>query len=55
MISRNQDFFSGQMQKDLINLMHNPEVKYVSGGHLSTILKADDYIKVIRKFLQKNI
>ena len=55
LILPNQDFFSGQMQKDLINLMHNPEVKYVSGGHLSTILKADDYIKVIRKFLQKNI
>ena len=22
-------------------LMHNPEMKYVSGGHLSTILKVD--------------
>lgn len=55
LILPNQDFFSGQMQKDLINLMHNPEVKYVSGGHLSTILKADDYIKVIREFLNQSI
>ena len=46
---------SGLLAEDLINLMHNPEVKYVTGGHLSTILKADDYIKVIREFLQKNI
>lgn len=36
-------------------LMHNPEMKYVSGGHLSTILKADDYVKAIRSFLQKKI
>lgn len=34
-------------------LMHNPEMKYVSGGHLSTILKADDYVKAIRSSLQK--
>ena len=46
---------SGLLAEDLINLMHNPEVKYVTGGHLSTILKADDYIQVIREFLQKNI
>lgn len=51
LILPDQDFFSGDMQKNLIHLMHNPEVKYVSGGHLSTILKADDYIQVIRSFL----
>lgn len=50
----NQDFFSEEMQKSLILLMHNPEIKYVSGGHLSTILKADDYIQMIREFLKKN-
>ena len=31
LILPNQDFFSGKMQKDLIQLMHNPEIKYVSG------------------------
>lgn len=35
--------------------MHNPEIKYVTGGHLSTILKADEYVQNIREFLQKNI
>ena len=55
LILPNQDFFSGKMQKNLIELMHNPEIKYVSGGHLSTILKANDYVQAIRSFLQKNI
>ena len=27
------------MQKDLIALMHDPKIAYVSGGHLSTVLK----------------
>ena len=55
LILPNQDLFSGKMQKNLIELMHNPEIKYVSGGHLSTILKANDYVQAIRSFLQKNI
>ena len=42
-----QDFFSGKMQEDLINLMHDPKIAYVSGGHLSTVLRVDDYIGVI--------
>lgn len=54
LILPNQDFFSEEMQKSLILLMHNPEIKYISGGHLSTILKADDYIQMIREFLKKN-
>lgn len=55
LILPDQDFFSGKMQKDLIQLMHGPEIKYVSGGHLSTVLKVDDYVQTIRSFLQKNI
>ena len=51
LILPDQDFFSGKMQKDLIQLMHDPVIQYVSGRHLSTILKADDYVKVIRDFL----
>ena len=46
-----QDFFSGKMQEDLIQLMHKPQIAYVSGGHLSTVLKADGYIRTIRSFL----
>ncbi|MCI6021211.1 MAG: alpha/beta hydrolase [Clostridia bacterium] len=55
LILPNQDFFSGEMQQNLIKLMHNPEIKYVSGGHLSTVLKVDDYVQAIRGFLQKSL
>lgn len=53
LILPDQDFFSGKMQENLIQLMHNPEIQYISGGHLSTIVKADEYAKTIRDFLQK--
>lgn len=52
LILPNQDFFSDKMQEELIRLMHNPRIAYVSGGHLSTMLKADDYIRTIREFLK---
>ena len=51
LILPDQDFFSGKMQQDLIALMHEPQIAYVSGGHLSTVLKVDDYIHAIRIFL----
>ena len=54
LILPDQDFFSGKMQKDLIQLMHNPTIKYVSSGHLSTVLKVEDYVQTIRGFLLKN-
>ncbi len=51
LILPDQDFFSGQMQADLVRLMHDPQIAYVSGGHLSTVLRAEDYIRTIRAFL----
>lgn len=51
LILPDQDFFSGKMQEDLIRLMWEPEIRYVSGGHLSTVLKTEDYIRTIRDFL----
>ena len=51
LILPDQDFFSEKMQEDLIKLMHNPQISYVSGGHLSTVLKTDGYIRTIRSFL----
>lgn len=51
LILPDKDFFSGEMQAELIRLMHNPQVSYVSGGHLSTVLKAEDYVRTIRAFL----
>ena len=53
LILPDQDFFSGEMQQDLIRLMHEPQIAYVSGGHLSTVLRAEDYIRTIRKFLDR--
>ena len=53
LILPDQDFFSGKMQQDLIKLMHNPQICYVSGGHLSTVLKPDVYINAIREFLSR--
>lgn len=51
LILPDQDFFSEAMQRDLIRLMHEPKIAYVSGGHLSTVLKAEDYAQTIRSFL----
>ena len=51
LILPDQDFFSGTMQQDLIRLMHDPKISHVSGGHLSTVLKAEDYIRTIQEFL----
>lgn len=53
LILPDQDFFSGQMQQDLIKLMHDPQIVYVSGGHLGTVLKADAYVKTMGEFLEK--
>lgn len=51
LILPDQDFFSGQMQQDLIQLMQDPQITYVSGGHLGTVLKADSYVHEIDAFL----
>ena len=54
LILPDQDFFSGKMQEDLIRLMHKPQIAYVSGGHLSTVLKTENYIRAIREFLKRS-
>ena len=51
LILPDQDFFSGKMQEDLIRLMHEPKIAYVSGGHLTTVLQAEKFIETIRAFL----
>lgn len=53
LILPDQDFFSGEMQQDLIGLMHQPKIVCVSGGHLGTVLKAEDNLRAIRAFLQE--
>jgi hypothetical protein len=52
LILPDQDFFSGKMQEDLIRLMHGPKTSYVSGGHLSAVLQADDYVRTILDYLK---
>ena len=32
--------------------MQDPQIVYVSGGHLGTVLKAGDYVRGIKKFLE---
>lgn len=51
LILPDKDFFSGKMQQDLIELMHHPQITYISGGHLSTVLKTDAFIQIIRDYL----
>lgn len=41
------------MQRDLIRLMHAPKIVCVSGGHLSTVLKADAFLEEIYAFLRE--
>ena len=45
------DYCSQKMQRDLIRLMHEPRIAYVSGGHLTTVLQAEKFIETIRAFL----
>ncbi len=49
------DFFSKEMQENLTALMHHPRVSYVEGSHLSTILKADTYMRLMDAFFETEI
>lgn len=51
LILPDKDFFSEAQQKNLISLMREPKIKYISGGHLSTVLRAEEYIQEIRPFI----
>ncbi len=42
---------AGPHPRDLIRLMHEPRIAYVSGGHLTTVLQAEKFIETIRAFL----
>lgn len=51
LILPDKDWFSGKKQKSLIELMHEPEIHEIQGGHLSTVLRAEEYITKIKLFL----
>ena len=47
-----EDFFTPELQQNLTALMGKPRMCIVRGGHLSTVLRADEYIQEIRLFLK---
>lgn len=51
LILPDQDFFSGTMQQDLIRLMHDPQIVYVPGRHLATVLEVEAFVRAIQAFL----
>lgn len=53
LILPDKDFFSEEMQRNLIALMYDPRIKYISGGHLSTVFRAEEYMQEIRSFLRE--
>lgn len=42
------------MQKDLTDMMPSPVICHMTGGHIATIMKVPEYVKLIKDFL-KNI
>jgi len=55
LILSDKDFFPEALQKNLIALMHEPEIKYISGGHLSTVCQSEEYLQEIRMFLSEQV
>lgn len=50
------DSFTSKMQSDLIEMMKNPMIeKHMEGGHLATVLRTKDYVKVIHKFMGERV
>ncbi|MCI7233704.1 MAG: alpha/beta hydrolase [Oscillospiraceae bacterium] len=47
-------FFTADMQKDLTDMMPSPVICHMTGGHIATIMKVPEYVKLIKDFL-KNI
>ena len=45
--------FSREMQEELISIMTDPETVRISGGHTATLMKSDEYIEAVKKFLGK--
>ena len=50
------DSFTVGMQSDLIEMMKNPMiVEHMEGGHLATVLRTREYVKIIHKFMRERI
>ena len=35
--------------------MNEPEIKYIPGGHLSTVFQSEEYLQEIRMFLSEQV
>lgn len=46
-----QDIFSKEDQQRMVDIMTNPKVKIMKGGHLACVMKAQEYIDEIEDFL----
>ena len=46
-----KDFFTPRMQEALVGLMPHPQVEWIEGGHIATVLRPELYLPRIRAFL----
>lgn len=46
-----QDIFSKEDQQRLVDVMTEPKVRYMQGGHITFVMKAEEYISEIKAFL----
>ena len=46
------DFFSQEMQQSLLALMPEPKLVPVHGGHISTVLRPEEFLDAMEEFLQ---
>ncbi len=48
-----QDIFSKEDQQRLVDVMTEPEVRYMNGGHITFVMRPKEYVDEIRAFLPK--
>lgn len=48
-----QDIFSSEDQQRLVNVMTEPDVRYMNGGHITFVMRPEEYISEIRGFIPK--
>ncbi|ORX78778.1 alpha/beta-hydrolase [Anaeromyces robustus] len=47
-----KDLFKKEDQDKLTMILPDPDVRYIKGGHLSFVICANEYIKIIKSFIQ---
>lgn len=49
----NQDIFSKEDQQRLIDVMTEPEVRYMQGGHITFVMRPEEYLREIKAFIPR--